>query len=81
MIERLGWYDPVAEDETKQLELNDERVKYWLSVGAQPSETLRDILAKRNLIKTEPWDKDRKFARERVEAKKAAKAAEAEAAK
>ena len=84
VIERLGWYDPVAEDETKQLQLNEERIKYWLSVGAQPSDTVRDILAKRNLIKTEAWEKDRKFARERVEAKKAAQvaqAAEADASK
>lgn len=38
VIEELGWYDPVAPEE-KQLKLKTERIEYWLSVGAQPSET------------------------------------------
>lgn len=43
VIEQLGWYDPVAPDD-KQLEFDVERINYWLSVGAQPSETVRDLL-------------------------------------
>ncbi len=43
VIEALGWYDPVA-PEDKQLNLNVERIDYWLSVGAQPSETVRSLL-------------------------------------
>ncbi len=78
VIEALGWYDPVAKDPSKQLQLNDERIKYWLSVGAQPTETVRDMLAKRGLIETTQWNKDREHDRKRVEAKKAAAAAEGE---
>lgn len=73
-IEQLGWYDPMAKDPAKQLELNEERVKYWISVGAQPSETLRDVLAKRNLVDVAAWEKDREQDRKMVEAKKAAAA-------
>ncbi|MCC6227808.1 MAG: 30S ribosomal protein S16 [Phycisphaerales bacterium] len=77
-IEQLGWYDPMAKDPAKQLELNEERVKYWISVGAQPSETLRDVLAKRNLVDVAAWEKDREQDRKMVEAKKAAAAAAGE---
>lgn len=34
-IEVLGNYDPT----TKQLTIKDDRVQYWISVGAQPSQT------------------------------------------
>lgn len=44
VIEQLGWYDPNAEENDKQLSLNRERIEYWLSVGAQPSETVRQLL-------------------------------------
>ena len=43
VIEELGWYDPVA-PEDKQLCLKTERIDYWLSVGAQPSETAKSLL-------------------------------------
>lgn len=39
IIETLGYYLPKLQREAEQLKLNPERVKYWLSVGAQPSET------------------------------------------
>ena len=43
VIEELGWYDPVAPEE-KQIEFNVERIDYWLSVGAQPSRTVKTLL-------------------------------------
>jgi small subunit ribosomal protein S16 len=79
IIENLGWYDPIATDEDKQLSLKPERIKYWLSVGAQPSETMRDILVKNDLMDKASWEADRKVARDRVEAKKAAAASAAAA--
>ena len=42
VIENLGQYGPL--EEPPVMELNEERTKYWLSVGAQPSETLERIL-------------------------------------
>jgi small subunit ribosomal protein S16 len=55
VVEQLGWYDPKAKDPAKQVQLNEERVKYWLSVGAQPSDTMNDFLAKRGLIDADAW--------------------------
>ena len=43
VIEELGWFDPLA-TEDKQMNLNLERVDYWLSVGAQPSRTVKTLL-------------------------------------
>jgi small subunit ribosomal protein S16 len=74
-IEQLGWYDPVCRDVAKQLNLNEERAKYWISVGAQPSGTLRDIFAKKSLIKTEKWEATRTARRELIKARAAAAAA------
>ncbi|MDA0803155.1 MAG: 30S ribosomal protein S16 [Planctomycetota bacterium] len=45
VIEQLGWYQPSA-PAGKQWELNAERIKHWLSVGAQPSETASDLFKK-----------------------------------
>ena len=49
VIEELGSYDPHASDDQK-VRLNAERVHYWLSVGAQPSDTVRTFLKKAGLI-------------------------------
>ena len=46
VLEELGYYDPLAKDEDKQVKINTERVKYWLSQGAQPSNTVGDLLRK-----------------------------------
>ena len=43
-IEELGHYDPRLADETKKYILNKERISYWLSVGAKPTETVQSIL-------------------------------------
>ncbi len=38
-IEKLGTYDPrQAKDSGKRVTLNAERINYWISVGAQPTE-------------------------------------------
>lgn len=49
VIEQLGWYDPVAKEPEKQVSLNRERIAYWLGVGAQPSETVRDLLKRQGI--------------------------------
>lgn len=43
-IEELGFFDPLEKDESKQLKIDTDRAKYWLSVGAQPSETVAALL-------------------------------------
>ncbi len=41
-VEVIGLYNP----KTKDLHLNSERLKYWLGVGAQPSDTAKGIIKK-----------------------------------
>jgi small subunit ribosomal protein S16 len=50
VIEELGWYDPEATNDEKATNFNVERVKYWLGVGAQPSQTVRDLLKKQEIL-------------------------------
>ena len=45
-IEELGTYDPCEKDQAKSIQFKTDRVKYGLSVGAQPSETVASLLRK-----------------------------------
>ncbi len=49
VIEELGSYDPLNRDSEKQLTLKRERIEYWLSVGAQPTETVRRLLERQEV--------------------------------
>jgi small subunit ribosomal protein S16 len=46
ILEKLGHYDPIEKDKSKQVVLNTERIKYWLNKGAIPSDTVSEILLK-----------------------------------
>ena len=73
-IEEIGHYNPLAKEESEQVKLNVERAKYWLSAGAQPSDTVRDILRKAGLLEARPANervnKQRQKTREAREKKK-----------
>ena len=80
-VEVIGHYNPRTNPTT--IELKEERVKHWLSVGAQPSETVHRVLHKAGLMETEPPKRVTKPSRAEREAEAAAAAAaqaEAEAA-
>ncbi len=47
-IEDLGRYEPVAEPSV--VTLDAERIVYWLSQGAQPSDTVRNLLQKEGVL-------------------------------
>lgn len=50
-IEQLGYYNPiVAADAEPILVLKEERIRYWLSVGAQPSDTAAALLKKVGIL-------------------------------
>ena len=40
-LERLGFYNPVAQGSEKRVELNVERVNHWVSQGAQLTDKVR----------------------------------------
>ena len=51
-IEVLGHYDPAAQPE--RLELNRQRLAHWMSTGAQPSDTVRTLLARHPPVEAAP---------------------------
>ena len=54
-LEVVGHYDPIpGKDGNKHVGLNEERIKYWLSVGAQPSSAVARLLGKAGLIPVPP---------------------------
>lgn len=78
-IEELGHFDPL-EKQSKGLVVQADRVKYWLSVGAQPSQTVRNLLAKAGVIEKPPVKIDKRREKRQAEAKAAREAAAAAAA-
>jgi len=93
-IERLGTYNPLLDDVNEsRVTLVDDRIKYWLSQGAKPSERVAILLGRAGLIdmpaqpnrpnKSKPSEKtllrleDKK--EKQAAAEEAAKAAEEEA--
>lgn len=46
VIEELGYYDPKVKETDARAILNGERISYWLSVGAQPSEKVSVLIKK-----------------------------------
>src|SRR5262247_505468 len=48
-LETLGHYDPASPVEALRLKLDPERIRYWLSQGARPSETVASILRKQGI--------------------------------
>ena len=47
-IETVGTYNPLVEE--NQVTLKEERVLEWMSKGAQPSDTVRNILSKEGVM-------------------------------
>ena len=92
-LEQIGTYNPLlAKDDEKRVQLNEDRARHWLSVGAQPSDRvarfldaagIRERAARNNPKKGEPGDAAKERAEEKAakqaEAEEAAKAAEKEA--
>lgn len=50
VLENLGWYNPQAKDKAKQLHLEVDRIKHWLAAGAQPSDTVANMLVAHGLM-------------------------------
>ena len=56
-IEKLGHYDPMAEKgDVKRLVMDVERIKHWLSVGAQPSERVARMLGEAEVLPKRTWN-------------------------
>ncbi|MGB0498036.1 MAG: 30S ribosomal protein S16 [Rubricella sp.] len=87
-IEKLGTYNPLLpKDNEQRVQMDVERVKYWLGEGAQPTDRVSRFLEAAGVLekkersnpkKAEPGQKAKERAEEK--AAKAAEAAEAAAA-
>ncbi len=56
-IEKIGTYNPMlANDNPQRVTLNTDRIKYWLSQGAQPSDRVAIFLAKAGLMDMPKWN-------------------------
>ena len=51
-IEEVGHYDPMVKDKSARVKLNMERIDYWKSVGALPSDRVATLIKK---VKTNSW--------------------------
>ena len=47
-LENLGVYHPLETDEN-EVQLNEDRIKYWLGTGAKPSNTVKILLNKKGI--------------------------------
>ena len=52
VIEELGTYDPMIKNTDERVRLKPDRIKYWMSVGALPSEKVA-VLVKKYMAKFE----------------------------
>jgi small subunit ribosomal protein S16 len=43
-IERIGFYNPQARGQEQELRIDDGRIDYWVSKGAQPSERVANLI-------------------------------------
>lgn len=51
-VEIVGTYDP--QRDPAAVKIDSERVQYWLSKGAQPSDTVRSLLRRPKTVSTQP---------------------------
>ena len=47
-LEAVGFYNPLTNPHT--LELQEDRIMYWLNVGAQPTHTVKSLLRQKGII-------------------------------
>ena len=45
-LEQVGYFNPIATGKQTRLQLDLERVDYWLSKGAKPSDRVAELVAK-----------------------------------
>ena len=81
-VERVGTYNPmVPKDHEQRLTLNGERISFWMSKGAQPTERVHKMLASAGLMAAPVLrDQPKKSAPGKKRAEREAAAAEAAAA-
>jgi small subunit ribosomal protein S16 len=76
-IERIGSYNPmVASDHPDRLKFDADRARYWLGVGAQPTDRVARFLAKAGLAAERPRPEQTRKNQPRAKAQERLKAAQ-----
>ncbi|MBU2236151.1 30S ribosomal protein S16 [Patescibacteria group bacterium] len=57
-LEKVGFYNP-HDDSENGLQLNEERIKHWISKGAMPSDTVHNMLVEKGIIEGKKIPKGR----------------------
>lgn len=79
-LEKVGTYNPmVPKDHADRLTLKNERISYWLSVGAQPTDRVALFLGKAGLITPRPQANNAEKAKPKAKAQERAREAAAKA--
>lgn len=52
-IERVGFFNPIATGNADRLKVDLQRVEYWMSVGARPSERVLDLVREARKVGTD----------------------------
>ena len=73
ILEKLGHFDPLEKDKTKQLVLDHEKVKQWLTKGAIPSDTVSEIFVREGIEHKYATEKVAKMSKARAVARKKGK--------
>ncbi len=88
-VEQIGSWNPMLPKDAERVTLNEERIKHWLSEGAQPTDRVLRFLdkagilsrpARANPVKGKPGKKAQERVAERVQREEDAKAAAEQAA-
>lgn len=80
-IEKLGTYNPMVDKaHADRIKLNEERIKHWLAVGAQPSERVARFLGEAKLMDMPKWNETPKKSAPKAKAQERAKEAAEKAA-
>ena len=58
IIENIGWYNPLTEPST--IKIDAERAKHWMSVGAQPSDSVRSLFERAGIVERTAYPVDAK---------------------
>lgn len=56
-IDIVGHFDPLTDPET--IVINEEKVRYWLSQGAQPTDTAARLLTKAGIVEKSKTRKEK----------------------
>ncbi|HEX8034560.1 MAG TPA: 30S ribosomal protein S16 [Ktedonobacterales bacterium] len=48
IIENIGWYNPLTDPST--INIDGDRARHWLSVGAQPTESVQSLLIRSGIV-------------------------------